>query len=317
MAEQTAQYALGVTKEFGTAVFFFDILTDESVSLQADITDNFVETNYSVQDHIAIKPRTVRLKGLVGEVTWQDYHNQPDLDLFLEKQLEIARTQNGNFLDTIANMTMLNGLFPTLGNYTNSAVKISNQIMSSYDRYKGIYTQFRRLKSKNDIMPVSSAYEESEPIKQKQVLDKLTQIFNERLPVSLVNMAYYEAGNEIDNALWHIQAINIRQSDSAYISDLEISLKEVRIAQTKYTKVNEKTYANSTDKTQPANNNDVSKAPTNPQELKQVIEKKEQEAKENTKNALSKHPVIKGLVKGIYFGIKKIGETGIQGTGLR
>ena len=42
-----------------------------------------------------------------------------------------------------------------------------------------------------------------------------------------------------------------------------------------------------------------------------------EEAKENTKNALSKHPVIKGLVKGIYFGIKKIGETGIQGTGLR
>lgn len=52
----------------GIAGFIFDIPEEEEIRLQAEITDNFVEANYAIQDHIAIKPIEYTLRGLVAEV---------------------------------------------------------------------------------------------------------------------------------------------------------------------------------------------------------------------------------------------------------
>ena len=79
------QYAISAEENVGSAIFFFAYLTDEGVSMQADITDNFVETNYAVQDHIALKPRIIHLKGLIGEVVTKKRFNSED---FLQRQLE-------------------------------------------------------------------------------------------------------------------------------------------------------------------------------------------------------------------------------------
>jgi hypothetical protein len=52
----------------GVAGFLFDIPEDEEIRLQAEITDNYVEANYAIQDHIAIKPVEYTLRGLVAEI---------------------------------------------------------------------------------------------------------------------------------------------------------------------------------------------------------------------------------------------------------
>jgi len=48
--------------------FTFQIVGDESMSLQSDITDHFVEDNTSKQDHIALKSPTITVSGFVGEL---------------------------------------------------------------------------------------------------------------------------------------------------------------------------------------------------------------------------------------------------------
>lgn len=48
--------------------FVFDIVADESVSFESDITDHYVEDNFAVQDNIALRPLRISVRGFVGEV---------------------------------------------------------------------------------------------------------------------------------------------------------------------------------------------------------------------------------------------------------
>ncbi len=52
----------------GVSGFVFDIIDDEEIILDSDITDNYVEQNFAVQDHWAQKPIRFTLRGFVGEL---------------------------------------------------------------------------------------------------------------------------------------------------------------------------------------------------------------------------------------------------------
>lgn len=52
----------------GIAGFLFDIPEEDTVELQSDITDHYIENNSAIQDHIALRPEKVILRGLVGEI---------------------------------------------------------------------------------------------------------------------------------------------------------------------------------------------------------------------------------------------------------
>lgn len=46
------------------------IYGNETMTLTADVTDNYVENNIAYQDHIALKPKVFTVSGEVGELTW-------------------------------------------------------------------------------------------------------------------------------------------------------------------------------------------------------------------------------------------------------
>jgi hypothetical protein len=52
----------------GIAGFLFDVPDEEEMNSRADITDNYVEANFAVQDHIAIKPDEYTVRGFVAEL---------------------------------------------------------------------------------------------------------------------------------------------------------------------------------------------------------------------------------------------------------
>jgi hypothetical protein len=52
----------------GVIGFVFDYEGESTVNLAADITDHYVEDNTAVQDHVAIKPKRITLRGYVGEL---------------------------------------------------------------------------------------------------------------------------------------------------------------------------------------------------------------------------------------------------------
>ncbi len=54
---------------YGLAGFLFDVVLDDQVSLESDITDHYIEDNTAIQDQIALKPEQVTVRGLVAELT--------------------------------------------------------------------------------------------------------------------------------------------------------------------------------------------------------------------------------------------------------
>lgn len=52
----------------GIAGFLFDIPEEEEINLRAEITDHFLESNFAIADHIAIKPEEYTVRGLVAEI---------------------------------------------------------------------------------------------------------------------------------------------------------------------------------------------------------------------------------------------------------
>lgn len=59
---------LGSPNLIGVSGFVFDVLDDEEIIIDSDITDSYVEANYAVQDHIALKPVRFTLRGFTAEI---------------------------------------------------------------------------------------------------------------------------------------------------------------------------------------------------------------------------------------------------------
>ena len=53
----------------GVAGYLFNIVTDDAVDLESDITDHYIENNTAIQDHIALKPEVISVRGLVAELS--------------------------------------------------------------------------------------------------------------------------------------------------------------------------------------------------------------------------------------------------------
>ncbi|AFC22580.1 hypothetical protein phi1422_0060 [Bdellovibrio phage phi1422] len=55
-------------KVSSTEKFLFHYEGENRITLDSDITDNFVEENYAVQDHIALHPELINTQGFIGEL---------------------------------------------------------------------------------------------------------------------------------------------------------------------------------------------------------------------------------------------------------
>lgn len=64
----SGKYILNPHGMKGIAGFVFDYEGDDQLVMESDITDHFAEDNSSVQDHIALKPYRVTLRGFVSEL---------------------------------------------------------------------------------------------------------------------------------------------------------------------------------------------------------------------------------------------------------
>lgn len=81
---------VSVAGTVGIAGFVFDIADDDSVELDADITDHYVENGTAIQDHIALRPERVTVRGLVGEYRYIAESNQTKLQKATKKLTTLA-----------------------------------------------------------------------------------------------------------------------------------------------------------------------------------------------------------------------------------
>lgn len=210
----------------GVAILF-TFIDDETSTAEASITDNFVESNHAVQDHIAIKPRIYRLRGCVGEVVYQGSTN------WIEA---ISSKINSNPIlkKTITTMKPIGAISGVVSSATQSAINIVNQLESSYNRYKKMiednFLTARQRKLLNKM--------------QESTVADLNRILELRIPVNLKGLKFETTLTEGDNykRVYYLQSVSAHQGSNNFISDIEVTIKEFRIATTEVVALDKEKY---------------------------------------------------------------------------
>lgn len=220
MNDITQKASILYSEDYNMAYLFdtYGFMGETSINLPLQITNNYVENNVSLQDHIAKPPVTITLSGLIGEVVYKPPTT------FLYNINNYTKDNLGFSLE--GKLTPIESLFPSVGNITQSAISATQYVESSYNRYYEIFNKFRNWGEKTSLSPTQQQY----IFEQLNTLRDTNKFVNVSTPWKL-----------FEN--YAISDIRIRQdATTKYTSVLEVSLQEWREVGTKMTKVNTKQY---------------------------------------------------------------------------
>lgn len=225
--------------------YYFDVVTDHTITLQSQITDNWLENNTAVQDHIAHNPMTITLSGFRGELVHR-YDEQEAEQLLQEARLYTLKYNRTQFVGfDFNNLPFSNGwgdtanviseklttiglLIPGSGNITQLAKNVYDYSKASYNRYKTIVEKLFGLTSNGEQDSLLSNVQPPDETRVQEVFNKLKAIRynNEPMTVSTPYGDFYGM---------YIQSLTLRQDNQNFITDIELTLKELRFASVEVT----------------------------------------------------------------------------------
>lgn len=211
LASTAGDMYLVSTEDINSEVYIFDTRGEEEAKLESEITDNWIEDNSTMQDHIGLKPMIITLSGYVGELT-----NKPNPDL---QKVEQAYR---DFSDKAPNLS-ISALNPFLPKLTTQAQYIVNRAEEVYDIYKKADQTVTRLEERMSGVSVP------EVTNQQKVWGKFYDLWKKR---SLVTV-YTPFGAYNSMAILSLTAK--QDEESVYISEFSVTFKQVRIASKIYT----------------------------------------------------------------------------------
>lgn len=217
---------------------WFSTIVEDTLNLQSQITDNYIENNTAIQDHIAISPLTVTLRGYVGEVEFRPPVSFSNF-LVTGKYDEYASTDK--YDPVIAEkLSPLAALLPPVDNVTQMAKNAAQYVETSFNRYKRIYKQLNSLGKKGQKQATESV--------QQYTAQRLKEMWENRTLVEVISpYGFYEN--------MAIQSISFIQGNTTTQSELSVTLKQINYATTRTTKPNDKVMAiyNACQRTEEAN----------------------------------------------------------------
>lgn len=186
-------------ENLGVAGFRFQIVGNEAVNVSSDITDHWLESNITAQDHIALKPEIITLTGYVGEL----------VDAAPEEIKEISKEAD--------RLTTLSPFLPSL---TVQAQSIYDQVERAYRTYEKANQTVEDIFNKYKASGLDQ-YMNSQQFAFATFYDawRNRQLFSVQTPYAVfTSMA--------------IQSLKAEQDESTrLISSFELTLKKVRITQ--------------------------------------------------------------------------------------
>lgn len=194
---------------------YFDVIQEHSINLTSQITDNWLENNTVINDHIANNPTVINLRGLSGEVVYVPSTTNGILR-------DLYNTADSFFKNTAIKTDKLGiiaQLLPPVDNITQRAKNAITYVEASANRYTSIIENFLNPTIKQSRL--------------KTIYQKLSGIRENKIPL-IVQTPY----DTFDNM--YIQSITLRQGNLNFITDIEVSLKQVNFTETQTTKADKK-----------------------------------------------------------------------------
>lgn len=174
--------------------YYFDVKTEETIEAGCDITDQYVENNSAIQEHVALRPIEVSLTGFVGEKV---YSHQ---DLYTSK-----------FSGTFSKLNPILSFVPPVSSYAETIIGAVSYVESSIRRY---------VENVKNITNIFSKDKTESKTRQGQAFSELLYLRNNRKLVT----AYIENIGKFENYL--IKNVRMSQEDSVYQSRLIVELKQ-------------------------------------------------------------------------------------------
>lgn len=233
------------SKPFQLIKYFFDIVNDDTVTYNAQITDNWIESNSAIQDHIALQPVTITMRGLCGELVYDA--KQAELDY--ESELAQAKTRNSQYTiiwkygdfkgieDVDGKLVAIGKIAPPLSNITEMAQNNWELLNIQNQKASKIVDAFKNRNNKTMAQQMNNYNGLSTNARQsrlKQVGDEFKKAILGRKSFT-VNTPFGTFEN------MYLQTVTLHQGEEDYIGDIDITLKQIRFAQTQTTKADEKT----------------------------------------------------------------------------
>lgn len=212
--------------------YYFDIITSHSVTIQNNMTDNFLENNTAVQDHIAHMPIQVTLSGISGEVVYKPSRMDKNAPFDLSKVgLGRLNTPLNNFYNNVNSrfspitnkLSPISVITPQSSNVTQLAKNIYNYSGQSVNRYVKV--------AKSIVGSITNR-----ETRLKEIFRKFSILRSANTPL-IVTTPYYEFQN------MYIQSITLRQDEMNFTTDIELSLKQLQFANVQYTEADKNVMA--------------------------------------------------------------------------
>lgn len=197
-AISASQSFVEVAGTFGIAGFVFDIADEGRVSLESEITDHYVEDGTAVEDHIALRPEKVTLRGYVGEYRY------------------LKGEKEGTLSKVTRKLTTIASYLPPLSSFaqnTYSSIKTSNDALSAtVDIGLDLFKTYRNINIPHDNQ--SEAFIYFEALRNSRTLLTIQTPYR-----------YYT-----DMAIETIKAVQDGRTKDE--SNFEVSLKKIRKVRT-------------------------------------------------------------------------------------
>lgn len=185
--------------QVGVSGYVFDLVGSEEISLDADITDHYVEGNYAIQDHIALKAERFVLSGFVGELQ----------DIFPHA-----------FLSVLTNVQSLGTIFGLAPEFSAQATKVYGDIASVASKAGEVLNQAKNIR---DIFTQKSttATRQQDAFKYFYDIWESRQLCRVETPYGIFdNMA--------------VESVRAKQDETTrLVSDFVVSFKKIRTTETK------------------------------------------------------------------------------------
>lgn len=203
LASTAGEMFVVAPEKIESQVYLFDTRGEEEVSLESDITDNWVEDNKTMQDHIGLKPMTITLMGYVGELT----NKLPEV--FPEELSRVPDQLSG-----------LSAFMPKLTTQTQYILNRTQEVYGIYEKAnRTVKTGYNRIEALKDGVEVPK-----EVPNQQKVFAQFYDLWQQRGTYTV-----YTPFGVYNNMA--IQALRARQEeDSSYISEFSVTFKQIRIA---------------------------------------------------------------------------------------
>ena len=130
---------------FGVNGYVFDVVDDEEMHLESDITDSYIETNSAVQDNIVLRPLKFSLKGYVGELTYTVQNNLNEAASIISELLPVASLlPSWNTQDSQVYSGMINTNNQAISEATQiqNIATVVNQLISTTTKQQQAYNIF-------------------------------------------------------------------------------------------------------------------------------------------------------------------------------